>query len=232
MSRETVACVTWQPALASASASSNWLPIRFRETTLAIKRCRSDFVSKRLSTRGTVAPRFGRVTVRQRSRHAAEAALDRSLRGPRRRCDDGRPARGVRDLARRHGRSASGEAMTKGDLLVERGANRLQELADRAAARGDGVGEWLSEELRNDAHFLRKLKPSLVKARAKGDVPTNQEPPPAPSGPQLGSRPKAKKERKKGGKGPAPLLVVGAALVAGIVIAKVVDWRGHAHPRD
>jgi hypothetical protein len=123
--------------------------------------------------------------------------------------------------------------MTKGDLLVERGAQRLQQLADRAAARGDGVGEWLSEELRNDAAFLRRLKPSLVKARAQGDAPTNQEPAaPAPSGPQLGSRPKPKKKRKKGGKGPAPLVIVGAALVAGIVIAKVVDWRGHAHPRD
>src|SRR3954451_6566839 len=43
MSRETVAWVTGQPAFASASASSSWLPIRFRETTLAIKRCRSDF---------------------------------------------------------------------------------------------------------------------------------------------------------------------------------------------
>jgi hypothetical protein len=39
-------------------------------------------------------------------------------------------------------------------------------------------------------------------------------------------------KRKKGGKGPAPVLVVGAALVAGIVLAKVIDWRGHAHPRD
>jgi hypothetical protein len=125
--------------------------------------------------------------------------------------------------------------VTKGDLLVERGANGLQQLADRAAARGDGVGEWLSEELRNDAAFLRKLKPSLIKARAEGDAPTNQEPaapPPAPNGPQLGSRPKKKKKRKKGGKGPAPLVIVGAALVAGIVLAKVVDWRGHAHPRD
>jgi hypothetical protein len=122
--------------------------------------------------------------------------------------------------------------MSKGDLLVERGAARLQAFADRAAARGDGVGEWLSEELRNDAAFLRKLKPSLVKARAKGNAPANPEPPPAPTGPQLGSRPKPKKKRKKGGKGPAPVLVVGAALVAGIVLAKVVDWRGHAHPRD
>jgi len=123
--------------------------------------------------------------------------------------------------------------MTKGDLLVERGARRLQELADRAAARGDGVGEWLSDELRNDAAFLRKLKPSLVKARAKGDAPTNQEPgappPPAPSRPQLGSRPK---KPKKNGDGPSPLVIVGAALVTGILLAKVVDWRGHAHPRD
>jgi hypothetical protein len=122
--------------------------------------------------------------------------------------------------------------MTKADLLVERGADRLQQLADRAAARNDGVGEWLSEELRSDAAFLRKLKPSLVKARAKGDAPVNQEPPASPGGPQLGSRPKPKKKKRKGGKGPAPLLVVGAALVAGIVLAKVVDWRGHAHPRD
>src|SRR4051812_49825272 len=95
--------------------------------------------------------------------------------------------------------------MTKADHAVERGARRLQELADRAAARGDGVGEWLAEELTNDAAFLRKLKPSLIKARAKGNAPTNQEPgappPPAPSSPQLGKRPK---KRKSGGEGAAP----------------------------
>ena len=123
--------------------------------------------------------------------------------------------------------------MTKGDLLVERGADRLQQLADRAAARGDGVGEWLSEELRTDAAFLRKLKPTLVKARAKGNAPTNQEPEaPPPAASQPDSPPKQKRKKKKGGKGPSPVLVVGAALVAGIVLAKVVDWRGHAHPRD
>ncbi len=65
----------------------------------------------------------------------------------------------------------------KGDQLVERGATRLLELADRAAARGDGIGEWLSEELRDDAAFLRKLKPSLVRARAKNNgVASNQAP--------------------------------------------------------
>lgn len=133
--------------------------------------------------------------------------------------------------------------MTKGDLLVERGATRLQELADRAAARGDGIGEWLSEELRNDAAFLRKLKPSLVRARAKGDAPTNQQPeppPPAPEPPPAAAeaatppapKSKPKKKSKKRSGGPPPIVIVGAALVAGIVLAKLVDWRGHAHPRD
>jgi hypothetical protein len=123
--------------------------------------------------------------------------------------------------------------MTKVDHAVERGAQRLQQLANRAAARGDGVGEWLAEELTNDAAFLRKLKPSLIKARARGQALTNQEPaappPAAPSSPQLGKRPK---KRKRSGKGPPPVVVVGAALVAGVLLAKVLDWRGHAHPRD
>jgi hypothetical protein len=124
--------------------------------------------------------------------------------------------------------------MTKGDLLVERGAQRLQSLASRAARRGDGIGEWLAEELTADAAFLRKLKPSLIAARAKGDAPTNappaSPPPPAPAGPQRGRRPK--KKRSKSGGGASPLLVVGIAFAAGIVAAKVIDWRGHAHPRD
>ena len=125
--------------------------------------------------------------------------------------------------------------MSKGDLLVERGAQRLQQLARRAAGRGDGVGEWLAEELNADAAFLRKLKPSLIAARAKGEAPTNAPPgsgtPPAPTAPQLGKRPKKEKKAKSGG-GPSPLVVVGVALAAGILVAKVIDWRGHAHPRD
>jgi hypothetical protein len=127
--------------------------------------------------------------------------------------------------------------VTKADLFVERGARRLQELADKAAARGDGVGTWLSEELRTDAAFLRKLKPSLVKARAKGERPAAQAqepaaaPPPPPPPPRpASSKPRKKKKARSGG--PPPVVIVGAAFVAGIVLAKVVDWRGHAHPRD
>jgi hypothetical protein len=122
--------------------------------------------------------------------------------------------------------------MTKADLLVERGAQRLQELARRAANRGDGIGEWLAEELTEDAAFLRKLKPSLVAARVRGEAPTDAEPgtaPAAPSAPQLGPRPQKQGESTNG---PSPLVVVAISLAAGILLAKLIDWRGHAHPRD
>jgi hypothetical protein len=126
--------------------------------------------------------------------------------------------------------------MTKADLLVERGAQRLQHLASRAARRGDGIGTWLSEELTADAAFLRKLKPSLIAARAKGDAPMNtppaSTPPQAP--PQQPPQPRndpGKQPRKRSG-GISPLIVVGAALATGILVAKMLDWRGHAHPRD
>ena len=118
---------------------------------------------------------------------------------------------------------------TKADQIVDKGADRLQQLADKAAASG-GVKAKLAQELADDAAFLRKLKPSLMVARAKGEAPTGQKPGSgtvAPAGPQLGKRPKP-----PGGSGPNPFVVVAAALVLGIVIAKMIDWRGHAHPRD
>jgi hypothetical protein len=117
--------------------------------------------------------------------------------------------------------------MNRVDLLVDRAANRLQQFADQAAAQG-GVKAKLAQELADDAVFLRKLKPSLIAARAKGQAPTNQKPghgTVAPSSPQLGPR-------KKSAGGPNPILVVGVAFVAGIFLAKMIDWRGHAHPRD
>ena len=119
--------------------------------------------------------------------------------------------------------------MSRGDQIIERAASSLQETANRFAA-SDGVKAKLAQPLADDAEFLRKLKPSLIKARAKGEAPTNQKPGSgvvAPSGPQLGKRPEP--ERKSG---PNPFVVVAAALAVGILLAKVVDWRGHAHPRD
>ena len=125
--------------------------------------------------------------------------------------------------------------MSKGDQLIERGAVRLDELSRKAAAKG-GLSAKLADELADNAAFLRKLKPSLIAARARGQAPRNQEanvpPPSVPSAPQIkAKRPKKTKSRRRA-KGPNPFLVAGVALAAGIVLAKVVDWRGHAHPRD
>ena len=115
--------------------------------------------------------------------------------------------------------------MSKGDLLVERGANGLEQLSRKAAAKG-GFVATLADELAEDAAFLRKLKPSLIVARAKGKAPTEPAPS-APSGPQL----ERAEKPKKGGGGVSPWAVLGAALAVGYVLAKVVDWRGHAHPK-
>jgi hypothetical protein len=116
------------------------------------------------------------------------------------------------------------------DQTVERAANKLQKLANQLAGEG-GLKAKLAQPLAEDADLIRKMKPSLIKARAKGAAPTNLKPgmgTVAPSSPELGARPKAKRK----GAGPTPWIVVGAALAAGIVLAKWIDWRGHAHPRD
>jgi hypothetical protein len=119
--------------------------------------------------------------------------------------------------------------MNRGDQLIDRAADRLREVSDRAAAQG-GLAAKLAQPLAEDAAFLRQLKPSLIAARAKGEAPTNQ---PAGSGtPAAPAKPLLARPKKQRGSGPSPYLVVGAALVAGIVLAKVIDWRGHAHPRD
>src|SRR5947208_6172847 len=116
--------------------------------------------------------------------------------------------------------------MTTADHKVERAANKLQQLANQLAGEGGVMGK-LADPLAEDADLIRKMKPSLIKARAKGEAPMNQKPGQttvAPSSPQLGWRPKPKKKR---GGGPNPWLVVGVALAAGIFVAKWIDWRGH-----
>ena len=116
--------------------------------------------------------------------------------------------------------------MTKGDRIVERGSERLRDLSNKAAAKG-GIAEKLAQPLAEDAAFLRKLKPSLIVARARGKAPTNLEPGTeviAPTGPQLGERGKRKS-------GPNPFVAVGAAVALGVALAKLIDSRGHAHPR-
>jgi len=118
------------------------------------------------------------------------------------------------------------------DSALDKAGDKLQAAADKLGAQG-GLKAKLAQPLSEDADFIRKLKPSLMVARAKGEAPTDEKPGEAhvaPSAPQLGARPKAKE--RGSGSGPSPWLVIGIGIAAGIVLAKVIDWRGHAHPRD
>jgi hypothetical protein len=114
---------------------------------------------------------------------------------------------------------------TKADQAVDRAADQLQEMADKAAAEG-GVAAKLAQPLADDAEFLRKLKPSLIRARAKGEAPTNQKPGHG-SVRQTGKRPKG-----SGKSGPSPFLIIGIAFAVGLAVAKIIDWRNDADPGD
>ena len=100
--------------------------------------------------------------------------------------------------------------------------------ANDAAAEG-GLMAKIAEPLADDAAFVRQLKPSLIRARFKGEAPLEGSP---SQGTVVPSSPPEEKNRAGGGGGPNPFVVIGVAFVAGIVLAKVIDWRGHAHPRD
>lgn len=114
----------------------------------------------------------------------------------------------------------------KADQLVDRAADQLQEMADKAAAEG-GVTAKLAQPLADDAAFLRKLKPSLIRARAKGRAPTNQQPSHGTVAPGSNSKPKP-----SGSGGPSPFLIIGIAFAAGIVLARIIDWKNDAEPDD
>ena len=125
----------------------------------------------------------------------------------------------------------SAPTVSKGDRAVETAASKLETFV-RDARRSGGMKAKLGSAFADDPDFLRKLKPSLIKARAKGDAPIGEAagtPPRAPSRPQV-ARPAQSASRRSGGI--SPWAVVGIALVAGYALAKTIDWRGHAHPRD
>ena len=121
---------------------------------------------------------------------------------------------------------------------LDSAADKLRSKSEELSGQG-GVKAKLGEMLAEDAEFLPKLKPALIKKRAKGEAPTDQKPTSAattevrqaPSGPQLGKRPKPAKKSSGSGGGPNPFVVLGIALVAGVALAKWLDWRGHAHPK-
>jgi hypothetical protein len=77
--------------------------------------------------------------------------------------------------------------------------------------KGDRAVETAAEKLEAFIRGVRKPRPR------------------APSGPQL-ARPKQAMAKWAGGM--SPWAVTGVALGAGYILAKTIDWRGHAHPRD
>lgn len=108
---------------------------------------------------------------------------------------------------------------------MDRAADHLQEMADKAAAEG-GVAAKFAQGLADDAAFLRKLKPSLIKARAKGTAPSDQKPGHGTVR-AIGKRPKS-----PGKVGPSPFLIIGIAFAVGIAVAKIIDWKNDADPDD
>jgi hypothetical protein len=114
--------------------------------------------------------------------------------------------------------------MTRGDQAIDAAADKLETFVQEAERQG-GVKAKVGEAFAEDPQFLRKLKPSLVAARARGEHPHEPQASQAPPRP-----PKPPQPQRRGG-GPSPWLVLGAAFAVGVLLAKTIDWRGHAHPR-
>ena len=117
------------------------------------------------------------------------------------------------------------EQLNKGDEAVEATADKLETLVTDARSSG-GVKAKVGAAFADDPDFVRKLKPTLIAARVKRESPTD-DPPGAPSGPQIRT-PTAPPKRSSS---LSPWAVLGVAFAAGYVLAKAIDWRGHAHPR-
>jgi hypothetical protein len=169
--------------------------------------------------------RFAKAASRYASIDAAQTDLDWSLRVAGGGSHPGGPQDSVDHLARGNRRGTAGAEMTtKADHAVDRAADHLQEMADKAAAEG-GLAAKFAQNLADDADFLRKLKPSLMRARAKGMAPTHQKP-------SHGTVKSTSKRPKSPGQGPSPFLIIGLAFAVGIAVAKFIDWKNDANPDD
>src|SRR4051794_41857196 len=117
--------------------------------------------------------------------------------------------------------------MTRADQVAEPAEDRLEAIV-RTPQKSGGVKAKAESALAEDPSFLRKLKPSLVAARVRGENPPA---PGAPSGSRLdGPDSTLQKQPKKSGGSVRPWLRGGGGLPAGFVVAKGVDLGGGAHP--
>jgi len=100
--------------------------------------------------------------------------------------------------------------MSATDRAVEKTADRLDDLAAKAAEHGK-PGEKVAPLLEEDAEFLRKMTPTRVKQRLSSDAHAKGRTPGRPA-----------RDRQGG------IVVVAAAFALGVVVAKLVDWRSYA----
>ena len=122
--------------------------------------------------------------------------------------------------------------MTKADQAVDSAADKLESLV-RDAQESGGIKAKVGEKLADDPDFVRKLKPSLIAARAKGETSPEDATGTATQSPRTPARPALERSKgPKAGGAPSPWAVIGVAFAAGYVLAKSLDWRGHAHPRN
>lgn len=122
--------------------------------------------------------------------------------------------------------------MSRVDEALDAAADRLEAFV-RDAERQGGLKAKVGAAFAEDPEFLRRLKPHLVAARARGNAapppPRGTTPTPPPT--TDGNAPERKSPKRARGGGPSPLLVIGAAFAVGVLAAKIIDWRSHAHPR-
>ena len=77
-------------------------------------------------------------------------------------------------LAGRDGRAAPDQEVSALDTI----ADKARAASDRLAGSG-GLKGKLAHELADDAVFIRKLKPSLIAKRARGEAPKDEQPDPS-----------------------------------------------------
>jgi hypothetical protein len=126
--------------------------------------------------------------------------------------------------------------MSRADASFERLSDWFARLSEKARDRG-GLLAKAAPLLADDAEFVRKLRPSLIRARARGELPAESastEPRPAPRTqlrPAPGEAASTNSRPGHSRKGGSPIVVIVGAAAAGVALARLLDWSGHAHPR-
>ena len=120
------------------------------------------------------------------------------------------------------GRTVAGGSSLRARLAAETrvaAEDRRGRGRSRAGARAGGAGSSGAEPQ------AAAPEPAAAAAEAPPvETPSVEEPPPA--APFSDAPPSPRR-----GDGPNPLVLIGIALVLGVLLAKIIDWRGHAHPR-